>query len=80
MKYFKCVLAGSAASVLSGTVYILISFVISYSFEVSSGGAEFRVVTTAFTAGPLLLTILPAGFAIGFFWMLKRTSSPRLTN
>ena len=77
MKYFKCVLAGSAASVLSGIAYILISFIISFSSD-SFGWGGFVEVT--FTAGPLLLTILLAGFAIGYFWMLKRTSSLRLTS
>jgi hypothetical protein len=79
MKYFKCVLVGSAASVLSGLIYILMSFVISFSVEDGGGnGAEFSEVTTTFTAGPLMLTILLAGFAIGFFWMLQRTAAPSL--
>lgn len=80
MNYFKSVLAGCAASVLSGIIFILISFAISVSTEGSEDAfAEFSEVSVGFTAGPLLLIVLLAGFAVGFFWMLKRTSSPRLT-
>jgi hypothetical protein len=79
MKYFKCVVAGSAASVLSGIVYVVVSFAVSLSSEWSEDGfAGFGVVSGEFTAGLLLLLAMLAGFAIGFCWMLKRTSSPRL--
>ena len=78
MNYFKCVLAGCAASALSGVAFILISFAISLSREGSSNTfSAFSEISVEFTAGPLLIVILLAGFAIGFFWMLKRSS--RLT-
>jgi hypothetical protein len=44
------------------------------------GAGGFDVVTTTFIAGPLLLVVLLAGFAIGFFWMLKHTSTQSLTS
>ena len=78
MNYFKSVVAGCAASVLSGIIFILISFAISLSSEVSKDTfSQFSEISGEFTAGPFLLVVLLAGFAIGFFWMLKQTSGSR---
>jgi hypothetical protein len=72
--YSKSVLAGCAGSVLSGTVYLLISFARTFRAEDFDGwGGDIRV---EFTMGPLLLIVLLAGFAAGFFWMLKRSPRP----
>lgn len=74
MNYLKCVVAGCAASILSGIVFILVSFAISLN---SRGAvvnfAQFSEVSIEFTAGPLLLVVLLAGFAIGFFWMRRKS-------
>jgi H+/Cl- antiporter ClcA len=77
MNKFKCIVAGCAASVLSGIAFILISFAFSFRSEGASG--NFSEISGDFTAGPLLLAVLLAGFAIGFFWMLKRSSGSRLS-
>lgn len=76
MIYFKSVLVGCAGSALSGIVYLLISFVRSFSAEVEG---SFMDVGMEFTMGPLLLIVLLAGFVAGFFWMLSRSSRPVLS-
>jgi riboflavin transporter FmnP len=80
MNKFKCIVAGCATSVLSGVAFMLISFAFSLRSEGSKGNfSEFSDISVEFTAGPLLLVVLLAGFAIGFFWMLKRSSGSRLS-
>ena len=79
MKYFRCALGGSIASVLTGIVYILISLAFSLSSEgFKDNFVGFGFVSAEFTVGPLFLSVLLAGFAIGFFWILKRASKPGL--
>jgi hypothetical protein len=72
--YSKGVLAGCAGSVLFGIVYLLISFARTFSAEDFDGWGG--VVTVEFKMGPLLMIVLLAGFATGFFWMMKRSSRP----
>jgi phosphatidylglycerophosphate synthase len=71
MKYVRSVVVGLVAAIVSAIGYIFISG--SRSFQQSPGGT-FSESTLEFAAGPKLLFLLTAVFAVGFLWTLRWTS------
>lgn len=69
MRFLKSLIIGTAAAVVSGMVFLLIS---SSSYQ-ELGWGSFVAVEIA--VGPWLLLAMLAAFALGFVWTLNRTDA-----
>ena len=82
VNYFKSVLAGFTASIISGIAFLVVAFV--YQAEWSSTSLEdgpfvragFTVVESRLAIGTPLVVVLVVSFAAGFIWMVRRTFRP----
>jgi predicted Na+-dependent transporter len=81
--YLKSILAGIAAAVAASVLWILAVFIIPIliqffmSRDTGSGGIGSVSVAVLVDSGSVLAAAL-VGFAIGFFWELRRLSKSRL--
>ena len=74
MKYLKSFIVGLAVAIAAAVIYVLIA--LAESLPANSSVDSVAVVTIGWIhVGPLLLLVTLVAFALGFFWMLRRTSA-----